>query len=211
MCRQFCKDWGAGKILQQFSMVWLLHLREERIAKAKKINDLFQHYNKKLQRELVEQIEETGGEGNALDCNGFDELSKQERTQKSLFLDIIKDNVLPNCPVIVTSRPYASLVLQKLDKITHHMEIVEFTEEQIKIMLLFLSGITGLHDTRVYKRIVNKLIPQHPKDTLKHLAHTIFLAHLMYKSRNASLSHILASSVQQDGKLILDFTYLDLF
>ena len=43
LCRKFCKDWGAGQILKQFSIVWLLNLREERIAKAKSLDDLFQH------------------------------------------------------------------------------------------------------------------------------------------------------------------------
>ena len=41
LCRQFAKDWGTGKILQQFSIVKLLHLREERVAKAQFIEDLF--------------------------------------------------------------------------------------------------------------------------------------------------------------------------
>ena len=132
LCRQFAKDWGKGKILQQFSIVKLLHLREERVAKAKSIEDLFQHYNKKLQRQVVEHIEETGGEGNLLICDGFDELSEKERTQNSLFLDIIRGKVLPNCSVVVTSRPYASLYLQQLCSISRHVEVVGFTDQQIK-------------------------------------------------------------------------------
>ena len=129
LCRKFCKDWGSEAILQKFSVVWLLNLREERIAKAKAINDLFQHYNTKVQRELLQHIEETGGEGQLLVCDGFEELSKQGRT---LFLDIIRGKVLPNCSVIVTSRPYASQMLQQMSRITHHVEIVGFTKEQIK-------------------------------------------------------------------------------
>ena len=132
LCRKFCKDWGSEAILQKFSVVWLLNLREERIAKAKAINDLFQHYNTKVQRELLQHIEETGGEGQLLVCDGFEELNKQEITQCSLFLDIIRGKVLPNCSVIVTSRPYASQMLQQMSRITHHVEIVGFTKEQIK-------------------------------------------------------------------------------
>ena len=132
LCRKFCKDWGAGHILKQFSIVWLLNLREERIAKAKSLDDLFQHYNKKLLKKLLEHIEETGGEGNLMVCDGFDELSRKERTQNSLFLDIIRGKVLPNCSVIVSSRPYASQMLQQMKSITHHVEIVGFTEKQIK-------------------------------------------------------------------------------
>ena len=405
LCRKFCKDWGAGRILQQFSMVWLLHLREERIAKAKTIDDLFQHDDEDLLREVIQQMKKTSGEGNALVCDGFDELSKQERTQHSLFLDIIKGRVLPKCSVIVSSRPYASLELQKLQSITHHVEIVGFTEEQIKecirrnipdkpkaeeliqklkqrldifsmcytplnmaivlyiykqeeyklpttltqlyslyvlhtlkrsveihfkhldpddvtnlkclpdpiqhpfkdlcemayngldndqlgynsnqlpqslqyssgcigtnpellglmsgsktfsssgksisyqfthltvqeflaawhaatglsaeelsklfiekmgddrfwMMLLFLSGITGLPDTQMYQQIVQKLKPQHPLPVQIANKHIFFLAHLIYESQNTSPSHILASLEQQDGKTTLDFRYIDLF
>ena len=132
LCRKFCKDWAAGQILKQFSLVWLLNLREERIAKAKSLDDLFQHYDEDLLREIVQHIKKTGGEDNLMVCDGFDELSKKERTQHSLFLDIILGKVLPNCSVIVSSRPYASQMLQQMKSITHHVEIVGFTEKQIK-------------------------------------------------------------------------------
>ena len=132
LCRKFCRDWGAGQILKQFSNVWLLNLREERIAKAKSLDDLFQHYDEDLLREVVQHIKKTGGEGNLLVSDGFDELSEKERTQHSLFLDIIRGKVLPKCSVIVSSRPYASQMLQQMKSITHHVEIVGFTEEQIK-------------------------------------------------------------------------------
>ena len=131
LCRKFCKDWGAGQILKQFSIVWLLNLREERIAKAKSLDDLFQHYNEDLLREVVQHIKKTGGEGNLLVCDGFDELSEKERTLHSLFLDIIRGKVLPKCSVIVSSRPYASQMLQQMKSITHHVEIVGFTKKQI--------------------------------------------------------------------------------
>ena len=131
LCRRFCKDWGAGNILQQFYIVWLLHLRDEEIAKAKSIEDLFQLDDKELQAEIVQHLKKTKGNGNLLICDGFDELSLKERTEHSLFLDIIRGKVLPQCSVIVTSRPYASLKLQ-LESFTHHVEVVGFTEKQIK-------------------------------------------------------------------------------
>ena len=131
LCRRFCKDWGAGNILQQFSIVWPLHLRDEEIAKAKSIEDLFQLGNKQLQEEMVQYIEMMDGEEALLICDGFDKLSLKKRAEHSLFLDIIRGKVLPQCSVIVTSRPYASLNLQ-LESFTHHVEVVGFTEKQIK-------------------------------------------------------------------------------
>ena len=131
LCRRFCKDWGAGNILQQFSIVWLLHLRDEEIAKAKSIEDILLLDDEELQEEIVRYLKKSEGNGNLLICDGFDELSQKERTERSLFLDIIRGKVLPQCSVIVTSRPYASLKLQ-LESFTHHVEVVGFTEKQIK-------------------------------------------------------------------------------
>ena len=132
LCRKFCKDWGAGETLQQFSNVWLLHLREEEIAKAKSIDDLFQHHDEDLLREVIRQMKKTGGEDNLLVWDGFDELSKKERTKCSLFLEIFRGKVLPNCSVIVTSRPYASQQLQQNSILDVHVEVAGFTREQIK-------------------------------------------------------------------------------
>ena len=131
LCRRFCKDWGAGNILQQFSIVWLLHLRDEEIANAKSIDDLLLLDDEELQEEIVRYLKKSEGNGNLLICDGFDELNQKERTERSLFLDIIRSKVLPQCSVIVTSRPYASLNLQ-LESFTHHVEVVGFTEKQIK-------------------------------------------------------------------------------
>ena len=132
LCRRFCKDWAAGEILEEFPLVWLLHLRDPAIAKAKSIDDLFQHYDEDLLKEVVQYIKKKGGAGNLLIFDGLDELSKQERTQCSLFLDIIRGRVLPNCSVVVTSRPYASQQLQEMKIINHHIEVVGFTKDQIK-------------------------------------------------------------------------------
>ena len=171
LCRKFCMDWGAGQILKQFSIVWLLNLREERIAKAKSLDDLFQHYDEDLLREIVQHIKKTGGEGNLLVCDGFDELSEKERTRHSLFLDIIRGNVLPNCSVIVSSRPYASQRLQKMKSITHHVEIVGFTEKQIKEC--------------IRKNITDK--PEKAEELIQQLKQRLDILSLCYTPLNAAI------------------------
>ena len=172
LCRKFCKDWGAGQILNQFSIVWLLNLREERIAKAKSLDDLFQHYDEDLLKEVVQHIKKTGGEGNLLVCDGLDELSEKERTQHSLFLDIIRGNVLPNCSVIVSSRPYASQKLQEMKSITHHVEIVGFTEKQIKEC--------------VRQNITDK--PEKAEELIKQLKQRLDILSLCYTPLNAAIT-----------------------
>ena len=171
LCRKFCKDWGAGQILQQFSIVWLLNLRQEKIAKAKSLDDLFQHDDEDLLKEIVQHMKKTRGEGNLLVCDGFDELSEKERTEHSLFLDIIRGDVLPNCSVIVSSRPYASLELQQMNSIAHHVEIVGFTEEQVKAC-------------------IRRNITDKPKATklIKHLKQRLDILSLCYTPLNAAIT-----------------------
>ena len=132
LSRRFCKDWANGRILKQFVIVKLLHLRDEDVAKASSVQDLFQFWDEFVQKEILKHIMKMKGEGVLLICDGLDELSEKERTKKSLFLDIIRGKVLCNCSVIVTSRPYASLKLQQMSCINRHVEVVGFTEKQIE-------------------------------------------------------------------------------
>ena len=64
--------------------------------------------------------------------DGYDEVSYEQRMQNSLFVEIIRGNMFSKCSVLVTSRPYASDYLQQLQSVNRHIEVLGFTEEQIK-------------------------------------------------------------------------------
>ena len=51
---EFCRRWESGKIAQQYQLVLLLRLRDERMSKAKDVNDLLYHPDDVL-RQLVQQ------------------------------------------------------------------------------------------------------------------------------------------------------------
>lgn len=131
LCRKISKDWACETFLSEYKLVVLLHLRDRRIAKAVRIEDLFYHDDPELQGEVVRQVRKTSGAGVLLIFDGFDELSEEERMETSLFLDIIKGEVLSRCSVLVTSRPYASENLQCLRSVVRHVEVLGFTKEQI--------------------------------------------------------------------------------
>ena len=63
--------------------------------------------------------------------DGYDELTYQQRRVNFIFLDVIRGEVLPDCAVLVTSRPYASNYLHQLESINRHVEVLGFKEEQI--------------------------------------------------------------------------------
>ena len=131
LCRKISKEWGCEGFLSEYKLVVLLHLRDPRIAKATRIEDLFYHDDPELQAEVVRQVRKTSGAGVLLIFDGFDELSEEERMERSLFLDIIKGEVLSQCSVLVSSRPYASENLQCLHSVSRRVEVLGFTEDQI--------------------------------------------------------------------------------
>ena len=72
-----------------------------------------------------------GGKNLLMIFDGYDELTYEQRENDSIFLDIICGRQLPNCAVLVTSRPYASNTLKQLSTINRHVEVVGFSKEQI--------------------------------------------------------------------------------
>ena len=136
LSRKICKDWANGELLQQYHLVILLPLRQERIREAKSIENLIEADDPDLKREVVQHIQKTSGEHVLLIVDGYDELSYKDRTQNSLFLDILRRDKFPKCSVLVTSRPYASDYLQQLQSMNRHVEVSGFTREQIEHYIL---------------------------------------------------------------------------
>ena len=132
LSRKICKDWASGELLQQYHLVILLPLRQARIRKATSIEELIFIDDPDLKQQVVQYIQKTSGEHVLLIVDGYDELSYEDRTQHSFFLDIVQEYRFSYCSVLVTSRPYASGDLQQLQSVNRHVEVLGFTEEQIE-------------------------------------------------------------------------------
>ena len=132
LSRKVCKDWASGELLQQYHLVILLPLRQPSIREATSIEGLIEADDPDLKQQVVQHIQETSGEHVLLIVDGYDELSYEDRTRNSLFLDIVQGNKFPKCSILVTSRPYASDYLQQLQSINRHVEVLGFTAEQIE-------------------------------------------------------------------------------
>ena len=134
--RKICQDWGSDKLLQQYHVVVLLELRNQKICKAESIDDLLPISNQELKQQVIQHIQKTSGEYMLFIFDGYDELNDEKRTSNSIFLDIVQGEELYNCSVLVTSRPYASDYLQSLNCISHHVEVIGFTQKQIEGCIL---------------------------------------------------------------------------
>ena len=131
LSRKVCKDWATGVLLQHYHLVLLLPLRQAKIKAATSIEELICVDDPHMKQQVVQHIQKTAGEHVLLIMDGYDELSCEDRTQNSLFLNVVEGNQFFKCSVLVTSRPYASDYLQQLQSINRHVEVLGFTEKQI--------------------------------------------------------------------------------
>ena len=130
---EFCRRWERGEIAQQYDLVLLLRLRDDRISKAKCLKELIHHHSEKVCEAVVLELESCLGVNVLLILEGYDELPDECRHQPSLFLELINGQVLPLATILITSRPWATCDVrwQFGHRIFQHIEVLGFTKEQI--------------------------------------------------------------------------------
>ena len=132
LTRKACIDWANSSMFERFDLVLLIPLREARYRKAKEIKDFFViGDDPDTKQKAINCVQKSHGKNILLIFDGYDELSYEQREEESLFLDIICGYKLPECSVLVTSRPYASDYLKQLPNINRHVELLGFKKEQI--------------------------------------------------------------------------------
>ena len=138
LSRNISQKWAKGEILQEYYLILLFHLRERNVKEAMEIDKLFYHDNAEVKNAMITFVKETSGRGLLIIFDGFDELSLEERQscKDSLYLKILIGDVLSECSVVITSRPYASRPVTKLQSVKRHIEVLGFTKEQIRTCII---------------------------------------------------------------------------
>ena len=123
---ELCRRWDR----KQYDLAVLLRLREREVQQIENIADLFPHGNKQLQQLVTEEVLDREGKGVIFILDGYDELPIKLRCE-GLLVQLLKGEVLPNCSVLVTSRPSATsdLLMACSPQIQRHVEILGFTQE----------------------------------------------------------------------------------
>ena len=151
---ELCKKWDKIDALkQQYSLVVIIRLRDERVQKAVTLSDLFYHTDQDLQQAVAQEVIRNDGQGILLIMDGADELPFSIRTDPtSLFAQIVGGSCLPKATILVTSRPSAVTQLVGLKEPDKHIEILGFAEEQIHEYAesIFGSGTKTLYDFERY-------------------------------------------------------------
>ena len=130
---EICKRWAEGNLFKCFSLILLLRLRDETVQTAETVKDLiFYPYEERLEA-ITQYLKDTSGKNTLILLEGLDELPQHLLTKPSTLTLLLAGKYLPGATILVTSRPSATAQLWKKwkERITRHIEILGFTEENI--------------------------------------------------------------------------------
>ena len=147
--REFCRKWLRGQIGQQYHLVLLLRLRDNRISKAKSLKDLVYHPLEGVSQAVSEELILSYNFNALIILEGFDELPDHCRNDQSIFFQLIAGQLLPLATVLVTSRPWATERIFG-NRISRHIEILGFTSQQIAEYIERALPLAKVNDLKDY-------------------------------------------------------------
>ena len=127
-----CRRWDEIESLRDYHTVVLLKLRDKWVLNAASLSDLLRYpshpdFSNSIAKELVK----LQGKKLLLVLDGFDEVSHSFH-ENSVIKSILCRQLLPECTIILTTRPVAKSTLERIcqPRIDKHVEIIGFTEEE---------------------------------------------------------------------------------
>ena len=133
LMKEIVYRWSKGCLLVKFKLVLLLCLRDQRTQKLSSISDLFQtfcQYNyrsNEIGALCNDYFYDNGGKDLVILLDGYDELPVKLR-EESLIAAILQRQVFPECNLIVSSRPHASVHLRR--QAACRVDILGFTDKE---------------------------------------------------------------------------------
>ena len=133
LLREMAYRWGKRQLLQTFTLLLLVCLRDPIVQKATSISDLLMSFckgdrrAKEIAATCSDYLFENNGKYLLFLFDGFDEFPEHLR-KNSLIGEILNRNILPLCGLVVSSRPHASVSLRQ--KATMKVDILGFAEEE---------------------------------------------------------------------------------
>ena len=139
---EVCRRWEEIEILRNYHTVVLLTLREKWVLNATKLSDLFRYpSDPEKSRAISEDLSETRGRNLLLVLDGFDVVSHSFH-DTSVIKSILCRQLLPECTIILTTRPSAKHTLRSVCQppVDKYVEIIGFTEvERVRYITEVLS------------------------------------------------------------------------
>ena len=129
---EVCRRWDEIESLRIYHTVVLLKLREKWVLNATKLFDLFRYpFQPELSQTIAQELHDSNGCNLLLVLDGFDEVSHSFH-ETSVIKSILCRQLLPECTIILTTRPSAKHTLRWVCQppVDKHVEIIGFTEEE---------------------------------------------------------------------------------
>ena len=191
---EFCRRWERGEIAQQYQVVLLLRLRDDRMSRAKDLNDLLYHPLKGVSEAVSKELIISGDFHALIILEGYDELPDSCRHDGSIFFQLISGKLLPLATVLVTSRPWATKNMRLFygNRIYQHIEILGFTSHQITEYIESTLPQDKVSDLSLY-------LEKHPQ-----------IRGCMYIPLNSAIV-VTVYQESQDGKCALPTTLTELY
>ena len=129
-----CRQWAEGRLLQDYSIVLLLPLRDNNIRQISSLPGLFRHSRGQVREEVSRSVAESGGKGCLIWLEAWDELPDHLRSSNSLFTQLIRGLQLPAATIFITSRPWATRGLLETvgDRMSQHTELLALAKEEVE-------------------------------------------------------------------------------
>ena len=149
---EVCKRWAEGNLFNQYSLILLLRLRDEKVQRAETLKDLVLYPVEERLEDITRHLNDTGGTNTVILLEGLDELPQHLLTRSSIFTRLLDGTELPNATILVTSRPSATAQLWKKwkERISKHVEITGFTEDNITEYAVSILGQQELSKFNTY-------------------------------------------------------------
>ena len=149
---EICKRWSEGNFFKQYTLVFLLRLRDDTLQSAKTVKDLVRYVYEEQLEATTQFLVHTSGKNTLIILEGLDELPQHLLTQPSIFTRLLAGKDLPGATILVTSRPAATAQLWKKwkERITRHIEILGFTEDNITAYVASILHPRQLPDFDTY-------------------------------------------------------------
>ena len=129
---EVCRRWDEIESLRDYHTVMLLKLREKWVLNATSLSDLFRYeYDPDMSKCISVELAKTQGSNLLFVLDGFDEVSHSFH-EKSVIKSILCRQLLPECTIILTTRPVAKYTLRSIcqPQLDKHVEIIGFTEKE---------------------------------------------------------------------------------
>ena len=129
---ELCRRWDEILELREYHAVVLIKLREKWALNATSLSELLRYpADPEISKHIARELDESQGKNLVFVLDGFDEVSHSVH-EKSVLNGILRKEVLPECSIILTTRPSAHSILEETfqPKVNKHIEIIGFTEEE---------------------------------------------------------------------------------